>query len=161
MVNGDKCDLCGVSYTYSDSEVWRFGSDELSVRKNAVAFAIIGWKTRNEMQVCEVCYEKGRLQQTLNDEQLSEAFYQFGLEFINKGQLEKAKTAFSRCISIKESADGLASLGYVENSLGNETSAAELYRRALELQPDHFMARENLRKLSGSKKGDNSGNEFS
>jgi tetratricopeptide (TPR) repeat protein len=108
------------------------------------------------MRVCEVCYDEGRLQQALSEEQLSEAYYQFGLEFTNNGQFEKAKTALNKCIDIRESADGLASLGYVESSLGKETRAAELYSRALVLQPDHLTARENLRKLTdGPKKKSN------
>jgi tetratricopeptide (TPR) repeat protein len=94
-----------------------------------------------------VCYRQGKLNAVLNKEQLAEALYQFGLGFNHARRFDDAKAALEKSLSIRETADSLAALGYVEDALDHKEAAMDLYQRALAIEPGHFMATENLRNL--------------
>jgi tetratricopeptide (TPR) repeat protein len=148
MINGEKCALCGVFYPYSKLESWNRNGGKISILKTNVVLAVLFYKTPRELEVCEICYENGKLEAALNREDLHEAHDSFGDAFSYHEQYEKAKIAFQKAIEIKESADCLAGLGYVEHLLGNTIEAVKSYNRALQLDSSHFIARENLKNLT-------------
>jgi tetratricopeptide (TPR) repeat protein len=143
---GDRCWLCGVIYPHVATETWQGESDSLKVPVGSVGFAVLDCKGSDRRELCEICYFKKDLEYKLCAEDLYHAHLEFGRHFAMRGDLQKAKAALTKCRTIRETADALAMLAYVEMALGRKV-ADELYRKALELDPEHFMARENLRNL--------------
>jgi tetratricopeptide (TPR) repeat protein len=145
---GDTCWLCGVTHPHSGTESWENETASIEVPTSSVGFAILGYKGPNERELCENCYLKGDLEFKLNPRDLYDAHYQFGLHYSEFGRdLQKAREAFAKCRMAKETASSLAALANVESALGRKKVAEELYRKALAIEPEHFIARENLRNM--------------
>jgi len=146
MTNGEKCGLCGTFYEYRKTETWTKGDVECDIAECEVAFAIVQ-RDRKEILICETCYIEGRMEPVLSRSQLRGAFYQFGLEFSKAGEFDKARSALMKSLEVEETADSVAALAYVEEALGHRMKAVTLYQKALAIQPEHFMAKANLKKL--------------
>lgn len=123
------------------------GDKTIELPRISTTLALVFADTVNEIIVCEKCYDNGRLQLALAGDQLSHAYYEFGLEFSQNRKFEKARCALKKSLEIQECSNSLAQLAYVEDNLGNVGDAIDLYRKVLSIEPNHFMASENLKNL--------------
>lgn len=78
---------------------------------------------------------------------LAEIHYQFGLDYNHRGNHACARESLEKARQSCETANILAALAYAEDYLGHKDSATAHYKRALELDPEHFISRQNLTKL--------------
>lgn len=69
------------------------------------------------------------------------------------GQLEKARAEYDLAISLdRASADLFVNRGEIHHQLGARDKARADFETALKIEPDHYVARKNLKALSKSKK---------
>jgi Tfp pilus assembly protein PilF len=80
----------------------------------------------------------------------AEIHYQFGLEYSQRGQFARGAESLTQARRISETADIVAALAHAENELGHMDIAIAHYRRALEIDPSHFMSQQNLQRLHDS-----------
>lgn len=81
--------------------------------------------------------ESFRAAATLQPDDAS-AWNSLGGLYLANGDTVQASEAFHRSLAIKPSYGALSNLGTLKYSEGNYTAAAQLYRRAAELDPDDF-----------------------
>lgn len=120
---------------------------EFAVPRSALPCILVE-TSLGEFDICEACY-LGGLPEFFLPEDVAEVHYQFGLDYTQRQQYVLGVEALRRARQILESADILASLGYAEDLSGNREVARGQYRRALEIEPGHFIAGMNLRQLDG------------
>jgi len=141
-----KCTFCELKERNTEPEHWKtddgqsveiFRSQDVSVEDP--------WSP-DEKNICESCYQQGRISR-YNASDLLEIHTQFGIEYLHAGQPEKAETAFREALQIKTTADGLAHLACCLSKLDRNTEAKNLYLLALDMDKDHFIARNNLANL--------------
>jgi tetratricopeptide (TPR) repeat protein len=99
-----------------------------------------------ELWVCECCYLNAH-SLSLSGDQLLALHSQFAMEYRDHQRFLDAIRAGEKALELGASADVLAELAYVHSELGHLFEAAGLYRRALALDPEHFIATENLNQL--------------
>lgn len=142
----DICALCKKQIESTSFEVWTTQEGEaVSVPLSDVT-SVIAKTSIGNLEICESCYV-GSLPTFFTPEDLAEIHHQFGLEYNHRQQFSQSRRCLAQARQISESADILASLAFAEDKLGHKDLAATHYRRALEIDPSHFMARENLKKL--------------
>lgn len=100
-----------------------------------------------EFEICEACY-RTTLPTFFDAEDFLKIHYQFGLEYANRQEYHSSYKALTQARAIRETGDIMASPGYAQSHLGQLNSAKASYQRALEIDPGHFMARENLKNLT-------------
>jgi Tfp pilus assembly protein PilF len=69
------------------------------------------------------------------------------LEYASLNRFHESLEALKQAASFAESADIMAALGLAYQKLGNVRLARRFYRKALNKQPGHFTASENLKRL--------------
>lgn len=97
-----------------------------------------------EFEICEDCYRRG-LPSFFTPEDLAEIHYQFGLEYYHSKRYACCAESLAQARNLKETADIVATLASLEEALGHRDLAIAHYRRALEIDPRHFMSQHNLR----------------
>jgi tetratricopeptide (TPR) repeat protein len=115
------------------------------VETSAEPLAVIDTPS-GELWVCEPCYLSA-LPTSLPPDQLQSLHAEFAIEYRDRHRFPDAIRAGERALEFGTSADILAELAYVHSELGQQSEAAALYRRALAIEPNHFMATENLKRL--------------
>lgn len=133
------CALCKEEILESEPEAWTTPDDEvvhisLSMFPSAIADTSIG-----ELEICESCYLKG-LPSYLTPEDLAEIHYQFGLEYAFRNDRQQSFESLKQALNFSETADILAALASSESELGHTELAVKHYKRALEIEPGHFMS---------------------
>ncbi len=140
------CFICKQSIPDGEPEIWRHDSGEaVSVETSANPCAVIDTE-EGELWVCERCYLEG-LPTILPPHQLQSLHEQFAIEYRDWEMFNYAIRAGERALELGETADVLAGLAYAHSKLGHHFETVALYRSALAIDPNHFMATENLKRL--------------
>ena len=129
-----------------EPSVWRHESGESVTVETSMEPLVAIDTPSGELWVCESCYLS-----TLTappSEQLRALHAEFAIEYRDRHRFSDAIRAGERALEFGVSADILAELAYVHSKLGLQAEAAALYRRALALEPNHFMSAENLKSFS-------------
>jgi tetratricopeptide (TPR) repeat protein len=140
------CTLCKTQIPEAALETWKTPSGDAvqvarSVTPSAVAETSVG-----EFEICEACYRRG-LPPFFTPQDLAMIHYEFGLEYSHCGQFARSVESLTQARRISETADVVAALAHAEDALGHRGLAIAHYRRALEIDPSHFMSRQNLQRL--------------
>jgi len=126
--------------------VWHDDSGaSFTVETSAESLAVIDTSS-GELWVCEHCYH-GTLPSSLSSTQLRELHEQFAMEYRDCSRFADAISACESALEFGESADTLVLLAYVHGELDHRMEAEGLYRRALAIEPNHFIATKNLQRL--------------
>lgn len=142
------CSLCRRTMPEGQAARWRSDSgEEVTLATSSEPFVVIDMIEDDELRVCERCYVAGLLPASLSPAVLQAVHLDFAREYRDLQRFADAIQAGERALEFGPSADVLAELAYVHNEQGGRATAAALYRRALALDPSHFMATENLKQL--------------
>ena len=144
----DECSFCRERLIATTSEKWRASSGELVAVPKSESLYIFASTSRGEICLCEKCYKKG-IFGDLNQHELAEVHYQFGLEYREVGRMSDSVDALHRGLRCKQTSDMLAAIAISYGELGEHTLEQEFYRQALALDPSHFVASENLKNATG------------
>jgi tetratricopeptide (TPR) repeat protein len=140
------CTLCKSRLLDTGTKTWKLPDGQtVQLEHSSVAIAV-ATTTLGEFEICESCYRRG-LPAFFTAQDLAEIHYQFGLEYRDLKQFSKSMEALSKARGLGETANIVAEIANAERALGNRDKAIDLYRRALELEPDHVMARQNLGRI--------------
>ncbi|MBN8711952.1 MAG: hypothetical protein BGO12_16420 [Verrucomicrobia bacterium 61-8] len=138
-----KCTFCEREEKNTATELWATDDGQsVEVARSRDVSVEDPWNPDGKI-ICESCYQQGRVSR-YNASDLLEIHTQFGLEYLHADQPEKAETAFREALQIKTTADGLANLACCLSKLDRNTEAKNLYLLALDMDKDHFIARNNL-----------------
>jgi len=140
------CTLCKTPLPEATPEKWTTPTGEpLQVARSATPSAVAKTSV-GEFEICEACYHRG-LPTFFTPQDMAEVHYQFGLEYSQRGHFARSVESLSQARRISETADIMAALAHAEDGLGHRDVAIAHYRRALEIDPSHFMSRQNLQKI--------------
>ncbi len=145
----DTCTLCKAPIPGTSPETWTTLDGQAVEVARSISPSIVAHTSVGEFAICEACYLH-RLPSYFTPQDLAEIHYQFGLEYRDRQQFDRCVESLTEARGISETADIVAALAAAQDDLGCGELAVDLYRRALELDPSHFMARENLKCLTGS-----------
>lgn len=127
-------------------EPWTTPTGEtLHVARSATPSALAETSV-GEFEICEACYHRG-LPSFFTPQDVAEIHYSFGLEYSHCGQFARSVESLTQARHISETADIVAALAHAEGALGHRDVAIAHYRRALEIDPSHFMSRHNLQRI--------------
>ena len=142
----DTCSICHRTIPEGPVEVWRTDEGEsISVPTSSEPSAILETPS-GELQICEHCYHGG-LPASISQAQRCDLHYQFAIEYCHCDRFAEALHACERALEFGESADTLAHMGYIHSKMEHPVEEESFYRRALVLDPDHFIATHNLNLL--------------
>jgi tetratricopeptide (TPR) repeat protein len=140
------CSICHRTIAEGEPSIWRTDDgDSVSVASSAEPLVVIDTPS-GELWVCEPCY-LGALPSSLTPAQLRELHDQFAMEYRELGRFHDAIRACECALEFGDSADTLAELASAHSELKHRSEAEALYRRALAIVPDHFIATNNLNRL--------------
>jgi len=140
------CSFCGKQEHACNVEKWKL-DDNLTVDIARTKNICVEDPHNTEKKViCEACYQAD-LMNGYSDAELIDIHMQFGIEYILAGRITNAESAFRKLIGIKVTSDGLAHLAYCLAAQNKTEEARNFYFHALEIDPNHAMARNNLAKL--------------
>lgn len=140
------CTLCKTPIPDAFSERWSTTDGKaVEVLRSAIPSAVVE-SSVGEFEICEPCYQR-QLPSFFTPGDVAEIHYQFGLEYFERGLFARSIESLTLAGQISETADILAALARAEDALGHQERAVALYCRALEIDPSHFMSRENLKLL--------------
>jgi tetratricopeptide (TPR) repeat protein len=143
------CTLCKTQIPDSSPEAWTAPDGQtVRVARTAVPTAVIETSV-GEFEICEACFVGG-LPPFFTREDLANVHYQFGLEYRDRRQHTRSVESLTEARRLSETADIVAALAQAESHLGHRELAITHYRRALEIDPSHFMSRQNLQRLYDS-----------
>ena len=129
-----------------EPSVWQHDSGvSVSVENSAEPLAVIDTPS-GDLRVCEPCYLSVR-PASLPPDQLQALHAQFAIEYRDHQRFPDAIRSGERALEFGASVNILAELAYAHSELGQQPEAADLYRQALAIEPGHFMATENLKRL--------------
>lgn len=141
-----KCTFCDHEEKNTISELWTLENGQgIEVPRSTEISVEDPWNP-DEKTICETCYQQHSLSR-YNASDLIEIHTQFGIEYLHARQPEKAEASFRQALRIKTTADGLAHLAHCMSTLDRIAEARSLYLLALDIDKDHFMARNNLANL--------------
>ena len=140
------CTLCKTQIPEAAPETWTTPTGEaLQVARSATPSTVVETSV-GEFEICEACYHRG-LPTFFTSQDMAEVHYQFGLEYCHCGQFARSVESLTQARRISETADIVAALAHAEDGLGHRDVAIAHYRRALEIDPSHFMSRQNLQRI--------------
>jgi tetratricopeptide (TPR) repeat protein len=140
------CTLCKADLPEAAPEPWTIPTGEVvQVTRSAVASAVADTSV-GEFEICEACYQRA-LPAFLTPQDAAEIHYQFGLEYSNREQFDRSAESLTQARGISETADIVAALAHAEDGRGHRELAITHYCRALEIDPTHFMSRQNLQRI--------------
>jgi tetratricopeptide (TPR) repeat protein len=147
--NVDKCALCGREDLPDNENVTRWTTEEgyfVDIPASVHVFALAG-TSLGRLFICEHCYSNYHFHE-FTKKDMAEVHYQFGLEYCNIDDYDKSLCSLLKSLDIDyNNPDVLSSVGYCYKNLGNKEKSKEFYRKALLIDPDHFMASENIKRL--------------
>lgn len=142
----EKCSLCGVCFSPNGTEVWKSNNgDSISLDTYQELYIIIDVLDK-EYNICEKCYIS-ELFLNIVGISLAEIHHEFGVEYRNHGNNEKSLISLFKSDIINKSAQTLCSLAYTYDQIGDHDSEKYYYLKALEIDPENFIASENLKKI--------------
>jgi len=140
------CTLCKAKIPDACPEEWvATDGQAVHVARSSIPCAVIETSV-GEFEICEPCYQRS-LPPFFTPQDLAEIHYQFGLEYRDRGQFARSVESLTHARRLSETADIVAALAHAESDLGHRELAIAHYRRALEIDPSHFMSRQNLQRL--------------
>ena len=140
------CTLCKTQIPETAPEQWATPKGEvIEVARSAVPFAVVDTSV-GEFEICEPCYQRG-LPVFFSPQDVAEIHYQFGLEYRDRRQFDRSVESLTQARRISETADIVAALAHAEDERGRREVAITHYRRALEIDPSHFMSQQNLERI--------------
>jgi tetratricopeptide (TPR) repeat protein len=143
------CTLCKNKLLDSLPEKWTLpAGDVVKVARSKEPSVVVDTSV-GEFVICESCYRRG-LPSFFAPLDVATIHYQFGLEYRDRAQFSCGVESLTQARRITETADIVANLAYVEGELGHRELAITHYRRALEIDPSHFMSRQNLQRIYDS-----------
>jgi tetratricopeptide (TPR) repeat protein len=143
------CTLCKAILPAGSTETWKTEDGEaIEVARGLLVSAIID-TSLGEFEICEPCYSR-KLPSFFTPQDIAEIHYQFGLEYRDRAKFTQSIESLRRALCILETADILAALAFAEDKAGHQQLAIGYYRRALQIEPLHFMAQQNLRLIDDS-----------
>lgn len=148
----DSCSFCGNQQPASGVETWTFEGVPLAIPQSFIAWACVNCSA-GELWICEHCYEREAFR-TLKAEDRAEVHYQMGLEFASLEDYQKSIAALERALELTRTPNILATLALNYQRTGKVAQAKRLYSEALELEPNHFMATENLKNIDARRDSD-------
>ena len=142
----DTCSFCQRIIVEGQPSVWRTDDgDSISVATSAEPLVVLD-TADGELWVCERCYLSA-LPASLTPSRARELHEKFAIEYRDLRRFPDAIRACEHALELGESADTLAELACAHGELEHRADAETLYRRALALDPDHFIATNNLNRL--------------
>ncbi len=143
------CYFCGDHEPLNEFEEWS-SDDGTSIRlpKSTAAWTVVD-SSVGKLWICGTCYDKNVFR-GLRAEDRAKIHYSMGLEYGHLDQYQKSISALTKALKLKKSADILAQLALNYSNTGDIKRAYKLYHQALQLDPDHFMSRENLKNLGNT-----------
>ena len=144
----DTCSLCRRDLPETPPQPWTNDDGEVVfVEDRTDAPCAVVDTSVGEITVCDQCYTNP-LPPWLSPSDLRELHYQFALGCRDHGDHHRSIECLEAALRFGESAGIRSALGYAYSELGLPERAKEEYRRALALDPEHFIARENLNHLT-------------
>jgi tetratricopeptide (TPR) repeat protein len=143
------CTLCKLEIFNGSPEKWTTcDGQSVQIVLSAAPSASVD-TSFGDFEICESCYHHG-LPSFFTSQDLAGIHYQFGLEYHHRGLPAQSMESHSRALGLMETANIAAGLALAESELGHRELAIAHYRRALEIDPSHFMSQQNLQKLYGT-----------
>ena len=144
--NIDRCSLCGKPHSPTISEKWYTeGGELIEVPISELPYALLD-TAKGKVCICEECYKKGNFKGWKVDK-LAELHEQFGQEYQKLGCFSESIDALQSGLRIKKTADLLNALALTYSEMGEYELERKCYLQALELEPNHFAARVNLKNM--------------
>jgi tetratricopeptide (TPR) repeat protein len=139
------CSYCKCPHEAGSLENWH--TEEGTVRLFISRTALTCVDSREgELWICQECYDKGVFG-GLNSSDIAEVHYQMGLVLSSLSEHVASIRCFEQALHYRPNADTEASLALSYSRIGQIDDAKHHYQRALDLDPGHFMARENLGRI--------------
>lgn len=138
------CAICKTRFELDQQQEWTTEDGETVVYESSSVKTVIADTSLGEMRICEPCIRQG-LPEYFTEQDRSEVHYQIALEYSCFS--EDWRTALEYLSKTLETPKSLAAMGNCHSRSGDKTKAAECYRRALKIDPTHFIASENLKNL--------------
>jgi len=142
----EKCDLCGKA-DEGVPEVWTTEDGEPVVIQNSVEASAVACTSRGELQICLECYTNRMGFESFTPGDLAAIHFQFGLEFLHRGEINRAKHCFEQSLEFKENSGAIAGIGCCYEEEGDAATAKMLWRKALDLDPECLTAQLNLQRF--------------
>ena len=140
------CTLCKANLPEGSAEPWTLPTGEVIQVVRSAMPSVVADTSIGEFEVCDCCYRRG-LPKFFTPQDVTEIHYQFGLDYQDRRQFAESVELLTQARHITETADIVAALAYSESELGHREVAITHYRRALEIDPSHFLSRENLKNI--------------
>lgn len=148
--NIDKCALCGREDVTDDNSITRWTTEDgysVDISASLYVFALAE-TSLGRIYICEHCYSDYHFRE-FTKQDMAEIHYQFGLEYGMIDDYKKSLYSLLKSMEIKNDCPKiLASVGYCYNKLGDKEKSREYYFKALSIDPNNFMANENLKQLN-------------
>jgi len=140
------CTLCKARIPDSPPEAWVASDGQVVHVARSAAVSALAETSIGEFEICGSCYRRG-LPSFFTPQDLAEIHYQFGLEYSHREELDRSVESLSQARLLSETADIVAALAHVESKRGHREIAIAHYHRSLEIDPSHFMSRQNLQRI--------------
>lgn len=140
------CTLCKTQLRDATTETWTTPNGEALQVAQSATLSAVAETSVGEFEICEACYRRG-LPERFTPQDMAEIHYQFGLGYSHSGQFGRSAESLKQARHISETADIVAALARAEDALGHRDMAIVHYRRALEIDPSHFMSLQNLQRI--------------
>src|SRR5579863_5200321 len=132
------CTLCKIQIPDSSPESWTTQEGQvINIARSSMPSAVVE-TSLGEFEICEGCYKRG-LPQFFTSLDLAGIHYEFGLEYRDRKQFAHSIESLKQALRISETPDILAALSRSETQRGHRELAISHYRRALEIDPTHFI----------------------
>ena len=142
----DSCSICKADIPESSLETWE-NDDGLAVHVGLTQYpSAIAETSIGEVEICEACYLLGLPKFFTSDDQ-AEIHFQFGVEYSHRENYDSSVRSLTEALSLSETADIYAHLGYSLGYLGDNEAAVAHYEKAPQIDPTHFMSTENLKNI--------------
>jgi tetratricopeptide (TPR) repeat protein len=142
------CTLCKTELPEAAPESWKTPTGDVVQLARSVVPSTVVDTSVGEFEICESCYQRG-LPAFFTPLDVAEIHYQFGLEYRDRRQVAHSFESLTQARRLSETADIVAAIAHAEDERGHRELAIAHYRRALEIDPTHFMSRQNLQRILG------------
>lgn len=141
-----RCRYCGRRQQTIASETWTTNDTDKACQVCVPVYSFpiaIAEHNNKEIAICAYCYESGKVVD-LTEFEKHNLNFQFGLEYYEMLLFDHSIAALNSAMSYAESAEILTALGNALSRVSLTIAATKCYRRALELDPQYFPARDNI-----------------
>ena len=147
----DKCDLCKCELPEEHDSTWQGPKGETIDIERTIDASILSETSLGEISICEKCYKKELLEYFTSDD-LYEIHYEFGVDYHNRKNYTESIKAQLKALDIKRHPDALAALANSLDCIGETEKAMSYYKEALSINPNHSIAKNNLKAMNSKDK---------